>query len=1354
MSKAYMKRSSSPNKHWPTNYGFEIVGDGPSYVISVDHLSMAQQAGILPGDQLLEIDKHDVTNMSANAIKTLAKHSRTIPPALGVVSRMQYIELLPSRKYGYGINVYGDKPVYVEILTTSGPAYRGGLRTGDILLEANCRKVRRSDSVKPILNACTGKLTVGLIAIEINKKNMVPEGKYDVIRTAGSRVKKARELFKKMNNVLGADYEKKMAIVGVLKQYAEDRKVKLFSNSIMMLLKTQNQRKLLPEIRPFVPVKHRAVFDDILQHDPLQPYLEMTGTFSKSSGMAVQYDDKRTVNIDHSEGNFGFILRGHSPVYIESIEPGGPADRAGLLPGDCILKLNGLDVRRSAHTHVVKLLQCSGSSPSLDVVQLPDDGEALTGSESVLSSDTSSSSGDSSGWLSDITQIIDTDGKSFREKVEDLLTSKEKGHLKKSLLKYNIEKNIGDFVIEVSAILDTPSKKTMWGFIIPRLSTEHQKFIIQHINVPSGMLKDLLPGNILNIIENTERKVPYNSESTEVEFSLGNSGNSSWLLNLSKISHLGSFKQQLEYLLTSRERSQLKKALQFYSERRNVHNLLEDLVVILDTPSKRTLWYYIIPLLSEKHQHYSKKKLKLNKEKVKAGSAHAPVGYSTSESYQSALLSVSSFPSQLNSVRAGDKTPLIAAQEGDVMYSHGFTSDDLEKLVSENSLGSDQVSDIETFLTDDTDITDNKAPKKTHKSHRLKKKLLSKGDYDGSSGKESAAKLQKLMDYDRMHKSNSNITYNPLFESESMRSHITRVKEVCQQTSPAGTISHINNIAIQNNSLSSNASNQSLQMELSNASATTRDSSNTETQQNGRPSAKMHNAKRNSVSTGMQAGVVSAASAAIDAQVAIETHPKRNDRLSSQVQKMTIVEHPTEVSSNSENDSDTLFGSVKSVDSFNAKAMQALRTLDECVAGEGESDMEGQSSSEMSNITTAHPPPPPPPPPPAPAPPTAQEISVPAMNVKRINWEKLDIANVQNTVWGQLNDSEYLDDVLKYLELEQQFSTKKTKVSQSFREMQSKKQKVILNPKKAYNISIVLGHLKTPVPDIKQSLYKMDEDLLTPELLRQLLAYAPSSDEMDKYDGYTGKFDDLSKADQFVYQLSRVPGYMDRLKAMYFKASFAEKSEEIRQCLSCLKKASIELRQSKKMAKVLELVLAMGNYMNKGNQRVGEASAFRISFLTQLELTKTSDNKATFLHVLANAIYTKFPDMLPLIEDLPTVAEAAKVSSSQINQELLDLRKVLQEISTTLTSLGSHNYKCGVNDRFQEIMGRFINESSDEIQKLFTLQVSAHEEFTAMVQFYGENPKTTSTNEIFGIFADFITKFEKAHTHNLLYKKH
>ena len=49
-----------------------------------------------------------------------------------------------------------------------------------------------------------------------------------------------------------------------------------------------------------------------------------------------------------------------------------------------------------------------------------------------------------------------------------------------------------------------------------------------------------------------------------------------------------------------------------------------------------------------------------------------------------------------------------------------------------------------------------------------------------------------------------------------------------------------------------------------------------------------------------------------------------------------------------------------------------------------------------------------------------------------------------------------------------------------------------------------------------------------------------------------------------------------------------------------LKKAAQELQKSEKLARMLELVLAMGNHMNKGSVRVGGAAGFRVAFLQQV----------------------------------------------------------------------------------------------------------------------------------------------------------
>lgn len=53
----------------------------------------------------------------------------------------------------------------------------------------------------------------------------------------------------------------------------------------------------------------------------------------------------RNVQVVREAGSFGFVIKGNNPVHIESLDPGGAAEKAGLQAGDFIIGLNGIDVR-------------------------------------------------------------------------------------------------------------------------------------------------------------------------------------------------------------------------------------------------------------------------------------------------------------------------------------------------------------------------------------------------------------------------------------------------------------------------------------------------------------------------------------------------------------------------------------------------------------------------------------------------------------------------------------------------------------------------------------------------------------------------------------------------------------------------------------------------------------------------------------------------------------------------------------------------------------------------------------------------------------------------------------------------
>ena len=130
--------SLNENFKWPELYGFEIYGDGPSFVIYVEPTSIAEAAGIKIGDKIIEIDYNDVSFRSSSFIKNLANNCRKQPPAISVQNCCNTVELISNKKFanktrdmnGFGITISGDMPVLVNECVQNGPGYLAGIRSG------------------------------------------------------------------------------------------------------------------------------------------------------------------------------------------------------------------------------------------------------------------------------------------------------------------------------------------------------------------------------------------------------------------------------------------------------------------------------------------------------------------------------------------------------------------------------------------------------------------------------------------------------------------------------------------------------------------------------------------------------------------------------------------------------------------------------------------------------------------------------------------------------------------------------------------------------------------------------------------------------------------------------------------------------------------------------------------------------------------------------------------------------------------------------------------------------------------------------------------------------------------------
>lgn len=83
-----------------------------------------------------------------------------------------------------------------------------------------------------------------------------------------------------------------------------------------------------------------------------------------------------------------------------------------------------------------------------------------------------------------------------------------------------------------------------------------------------------------------------------------------------------------------------------------------------------------------------------------------------------------------------------------------------------------------------------------------------------------------------------------------------------------------------------------------------------------------------------------------------------------------------------------------------------------------------------------------------------------------------------------------------------------------------------------------------------------------------------------EYNAAKKDLDLLTEEDKLMRQFSAIERFSTKLQIMAFMASFEENVKTVRPQIQAITLASKSLRQSKKFKRILELILAFGNYMN------------------------------------------------------------------------------------------------------------------------------------------------------------------------------
>uniref|UniRef100_A0A672TCY3 Dishevelled associated activator of morphosis 2 n=1 Tax=Sinocyclocheilus grahami TaxID=75366 RepID=A0A672TCY3_SINGR len=300
----------------------------------------------------------------------------------------------------------------------------------------------------------------------------------------------------------------------------------------------------------------------------------------------------------------------------------------------------------------------------------------------------------------------------------------------------------------------------------------------------------------------------------------------------------------------------------------------------------------------------------------------------------------------------------------------------------------------------------------------------------------------------------------------------------------------------------------------------------------------------------------------------------------------------------------------------------------------------------------------------------------------------------------------------------------------------------VIDGRRAQNCVILLSKLKMSNEEIKRAILEMDErEELAKDMLEQLLKFVPEKSDIDLLEEHKYELERMARADRFLFEMSRIDHYQQRLQSLFFKKKFAERLAEIKPKVEAILCASREVMRSKRLTQVLEVVLAFGNFMNKGQR--GNAYGFKVSSLNKIIDTKSSiDRNITMLHYLIMIFEKNYPDILNIQQDLATVPEAAKVNLAELEKEVFVIRSGLKALEAELRYQQSR--ACDRGDKFVPVVSDFITVASFSFSELEELLAEAKDKFSKSLKHFGEEEGCMQPDEFFGIFDIFLQSFSEA----------
>ncbi|XP_072906689.1 formin-2 isoform X2 [Hemitrygon akajei] len=386
----------------------------------------------------------------------------------------------------------------------------------------------------------------------------------------------------------------------------------------------------------------------------------------------------------------------------------------------------------------------------------------------------------------------------------------------------------------------------------------------------------------------------------------------------------------------------------------------------------------------------------------------------------------------------------------------------------------------------------------------------------------------------------------------------------------------------------------------------------------------------------------------------------------------------------------------------------------------------------------------------------------PSRPMKPLYWSRIQLSSKRETtvpIWAALEEP-----TINAQELENYFSKsavkeRKKPILDTYSKTKARQVVKLLSNKRSQAVGILMSSLHLEMKDIQHAVLNLDNSVVDLETLQALYENRAQHEELEKIEKQIHKSSKdkdnakpLDKPEQFLYELSQIVNFSERVFCILFQSTFLENIAAINRKLELMDKLCKTLQTSTGVKQVLSLILAFGNYMNGGNRSRGQADGFGLEILPKLRDVKSSDNSINLLFYLVSYYLRNFDkdagtekSVFPLPEP-QDLFQASQIKFEDFEKDLRKLKKDLKVCETEMEKV------CRLSPEehlqpFKDKMEEFINQAKSDEESQEAFLSGTHKSFLETAAYFSMKPKSgdkeVTPNHLFTIWHEFCTDFKE-----------